>query len=101
MKKIITTVLCAATTMFNTLNSQEIMKENNVSTCCDMSHFKSHNSNPWGSVYADAITENKEGEVSIQPITYELNGLKISANVETPAGYDKDKKISGTCSGTS
>ena len=44
-----------------------------------------HNVNTWGLVYAGAITEN-------QPITYELNGITIAANVYTPAGYDPSKK---------
>ncbi len=91
MKKIITTVLCAAMAVCNALNAQETMKENKTFAVADMSSFKSHNSNPWGLVYAGAITENKEGAVNIQPITYELDGLKISANVYTPAGYDKTK----------
>jgi len=47
--------------------------------------------NPFGLVYRDAITENVAGEVHIQPVTYELNGIKISANVYTPAGYDPSK----------
>ena len=51
-----------------------------------------HNSNPWGLVYADAITENVPDKVNIHPITYELNGIAIAANVYTPAGYDPSKK---------
>ncbi len=91
MKKIITTVLCAAMAVCNTLNAQETMKENKAFVVTDMSNFKSHNSNPWGLVYADALTENKAGAANIQPITYELDGLKISANVYLPMGYDEAK----------
>ena len=88
MKKIITIVLSAALTVCNTLNAQETMKENKAFAVADRSNFKSHNSNPWGLVYADAITENVQGKVNIHPITYDLGGLKIAANVYTPAGYD-------------
>lgn len=51
----------------------------------------SHNSNPWGLVYAGAITENVPGQVNIHTITFMLDGKKIAANVYTPAGYDPDK----------
>lgn len=66
-------------------------KEKMPFTYVDIKTIKSHNSNPWGLVYNGAITENKEGAVSIHSITYELNGLKIAANVYTPAGYDRAK----------
>ena len=59
----------------------------------DLSNFKSHNSNPWGLVYADAITENKAGALKYPSITYDLGGLKIAANVYTPADYDPQKVI--------
>ena len=57
----------------------------------DIETIAAHNGNPWGLVYADAIAKNIPGEVNIRPVTYELNGLKIAANVYTPAGYDPAK----------
>lgn len=47
--------------------------------------------NPFGLVYRDAITENVSGEVNIYPVSYKLDGIDISANVYTPAGYDPSK----------
>lgn len=47
--------------------------------------------NPYGLVYRDAITENVEGKVKIHSVSYVLNGIKISANVYTPANYNVSK----------
>lgn len=48
--------------------------------------------NPFGLVYKDAITENRKGAVHIETVTYDLNGIKIAANVYLPAGYNVNKK---------
>lgn len=48
--------------------------------------------NPFGLVYKGAIVENVKGKVNMHPVTYTLNGLKIAANVYTPAGYEATKK---------
>lgn len=48
--------------------------------------------NPCGLVYKGAVVENVKGKVNIHPVTYTLNGLKIAANVYTPAGYEATKK---------
>lgn len=49
-------------------------------------------SNPFGLVYKGAIVENVKNKVNIHPVTYTLNGLKIAANVYTPAGYEAGGK---------
>ena len=46
--------------------------------------------NPWGLVYDGALTENVVGEVQLYPVSYEVGGLRVSANVYTPKGYTKD-----------
>ncbi|MFZ5957783.1 alpha/beta hydrolase [Pseudomonas knackmussii] len=43
--------------------------------------------NPFTLVYDGAITAIQPGKVNIHPVSYALNGLKISANVYTPANY--------------
>ena len=50
--------------------------------------------NPFGLVYRGAITENGKGKVNIHPVNYLVSGVKVSANVYTPAGYAANKQYS-------
>lgn len=53
---------------------------------------KRHQQNPFTLVYEGAIAQNEKGKVNIHPVTYQLNGITIAANVYTPAGYEASKK---------
>lgn len=44
--------------------------------------------NRFGLAYDGAIAENVKGQVNIHPVTYEVNGIEISANVYTPPNYN-------------
>ena len=50
------------------------------------------NLNPWGLVYDDAITQNVAGKVQLRAVTYDVEGITVSANVYLPAGYDAKKQ---------
>lgn len=63
-----------------------------VSTLAFAGMAEAAGSNPFGLVYKGAIVENVKNKVNIHPVTYTLNGLKIAANVYTPAGYDATRK---------
>lgn len=63
-----------------------------VSTLAFAGMAEAAGSNPFGLVYKGAIVENVRNNVNIHPVTYTLNGLKIAANVYTPAGYEATKK---------
>lgn len=51
-----------------------------------------YKNNPFTLVYDGAITDNVKNKVNIHQMSYKLNGIDISANVYTPAGYDPNKK---------
>ncbi|HMT54753.1 MAG TPA: alpha/beta hydrolase, partial [Saprospiraceae bacterium] len=56
-----------------------------------ISYAQTSQSNDFGLVYQNAITQNKPGEINIQAVKYKLNGIDIAANVYTPAGFDPTK----------
>lgn len=41
----------------------------------------SPNGNPFGLVYGNAIEKNEPGKVNIRPVEYEVDGIKVSANL--------------------
>jgi len=47
------------------------------------------NANQFGLVYSDAIAKNEKGKVNIRPVEYEVNGIKVAANLYLPADYDE------------
>ena len=49
-------------------------------------------SNPFGLVYENAI-KDKENEVQIHPMTYQLNGIKIASNIYTPKDYSHKRSF--------
>ena len=48
--------------------------------------------NPYTLTYEGALTDNVPGEVNIHTASYPLDGIRIAANVYTPANYDPRKK---------
>lgn len=87
MKRISAFVLGAAIALSGTPKAQEKRMEAAFYEAA-AEEIRSHNDNPWGLVYDGAVMRNEPDKVNIRPIVYSLNGLKIAANVYTPAGYD-------------
>ena len=69
-------------------NALPIFFENNKTG--GMEGFQAVGDNPFGLVYDGAITENEPGKVNIHAVHYISSGVRIAANVYTPAGYDEN-----------
>lgn len=46
-------------------------------------------SNQFGFVYHGAIEENEKGKVNVRPVYYEVEGIRVAANLYLPADYDE------------
>lgn len=57
-----------------------------------MAGMAQENLNPWGLVYDAAIMQNEAGKVQLRMVTYEVEGITVSANVYLPTNYDASKK---------
>lgn len=48
--------------------------------------------NQFGLVYDGAIEANELGKVNIRPVTYEVEGIEVAANLYLPAGFDENRR---------
>lgn len=54
--------------------------------------------NKFGLVYQGAVSENVKGKVNIRPVSYEVNGIKVAANLYLPPNFDEKKKYAAITS---
>ena len=64
------------------------MNSNPIFDNIDIKDVLAYHGNPYGLVYNNAIENNEPGKVNIHPIAYDINGLRIAANIYTPVDYN-------------